>query len=396
MSFRLVDAGWSEVLADAIRADRSSVRLVCPFIKKRAVESFLENARPGLLQVITRFHLGDFCDGVSDIAALRLLLRNGAMIRGVRNLHAKLYLFGERRVIVTSANLTEAALLRNHEFGFVAEDAGIINHCRKYFDDLWGRAGQNLSAERLTEWERKVTNYLASGARPTAATGLGDEGVNAGIISEPIAFPALVGDAGQAFVKFFGEGDNREDRSRAVVEEVRRSGCHWACTYPKDKRPRQVQDGALMFMGRLVKEPNDILIFGRAVGMRHEPGRDDATAADITLRTWKERWPHYVRVHHAEFISGTLANGISLNDLMASLKSDAFVPTQRNAGKGEGNTDPRRAYMQQAAVELTPQAIAWLNGRLEFAYAQHGKLAPDVLEQLDWPENRERPKQGAI
>jgi hypothetical protein len=67
-------------------------------------------------------------------------------------------------------------------------------------------------------------------------------------------------------VKFFGRGDNRADRSMQILEEVRRSGSHWACTYPKGKRPRMVRDGATMFMGRLVKDPNDILIFGRARG----------------------------------------------------------------------------------------------------------------------------------
>jgi hypothetical protein len=51
----------------------------------------------------------------------------------------------------------------------------------------------------------------------------------------------------------------------------------------------------------------------------------------------------------------------------------------------EGNTDPRKAYRQQAAVELSAQGFVWLNDRLEKAFAQHGKLAPDVLEQLDWP-----------
>jgi len=387
MTLRLVDKGWDSVLFDAIREDRSIVQLVCPFIKKRPVERLLHNGKPGVLQVITRFHLGEFCDGVSDIAALRLLMQNGAMIRGVRNLHAKMYLFGERQSIVTSANLTEAALLRNHELGFVSEDAGIMSHCRQYFENLWSRAGQNLSAERLAEWERRVTKHLTSGARPTFASGLKDEGVEVGITSEPIAFSGSVGDSGQAFVKFFGVSDNRVDRSQSVLEEVRRSGCHWACTYPKGKRPRQVQDGALMFMGRLVKEPNDILVFGRAVGIHHEPGRDDATDADLALRTWKEKWPHYVRVHHAEFIAGNLANGISVNALMNSLKSDAFVSTHRNAAKGEGNTDPRRAYRQQPAVELTPQGTAWLNERLEFAYAHFGKVAPDSMEQLDWPKN---------
>jgi hypothetical protein len=141
-----------------------------------------------------------------------------------------------------------------------------------------------------------------------------------------------------------------------------------------------------MFMGRLVKEPSDILIFGRAVAVHHELGRDDATDADVARRPWKAQWPHYIRVLHPVFLAGSLSNGISLNELMESLKSDAFAPTQRNATEGKGNTDPRRAYRQQAAVELTDQAIVWLNERLERAFAKYGMLAPADLEQLDWPD----------
>lgn len=385
MSFRLVDTGWDVVLTDAIRADRSCTRIVCPFIKKGAARRLLACGRPQTLQIITRFNLGDFCAGVSDLAALRLLLDNGAVIRGVRNLHAKLYLFGDSRAIVTSANLTEAALLRNHEFGFVAEDAGIVTRCQQYFDDMWAKAKPDLTAARLAKWEQTITKYLASGARPAVAKKLRDEGVDAGLAAEPVELPGIVDEAPQAFVKFFGESHNRAAHTMDVFEEVQRSGCHRACTYPKGKRPRQVKDGAIMFMGRMVKEPNDILIYGRAIGMRHDPGRDDATAEDISLRAWKVKWPHYVRVHHAEFVAGTLANGISLNALMDALKSDAFVPTQRNAAKGKGNRNPRRAYRQQASVELTQKANAWLNERLQQAYLQHGTLAPAVLEQLDWP-----------
>jgi hypothetical protein len=102
MSFRIVDTGWDKVLGDALRADSSRVRIVCPFIKKRAVARLLKRDKPKALQVITRFNLDDFSEGVSDIAALQLLLDKGAHIRGVRNLHAKLYLFGANRAIVTS------------------------------------------------------------------------------------------------------------------------------------------------------------------------------------------------------------------------------------------------------------------------------------------------------
>lgn len=72
--------------------------------------------RPNEIQVITRFNLNDFAEGVSDIAALQRVLGVGGRVRGVKNLHSKLYLSGNTRAIVTSANLTAAALDRNAEF----------------------------------------------------------------------------------------------------------------------------------------------------------------------------------------------------------------------------------------------------------------------------------------
>jgi hypothetical protein len=386
LKFRLVHSHWGKHLDTGLESDHSSIRIVCPFIKRRAAERLLKWGKPDTLQVITRFNLADFSAGVSDTSALRLLLGSGAQIRGVRNLHAKVYLLGAGRVIMTSANLTSAALQKNLEFGFVAEDAGIVGECRQYFDDLWKKAGDDVSAERLACWEGQINDYLARGAPPVAAAALGDDGVDTGTSAEPPALPPWVDEAEQSFVKFFGEGHNRVIRSMPTLEEIERSGSHWACTYPQGRRPRSVQDGAVMFMGRMVKEPNDILVFGRAVGMRHQPGRDDATAQDIARRPWKDRWPHYVRVHHAVFVAGSLENGVSLNELMSALNADAFSATQRNVLAGVGNTDPRRAYRQQAAVELSPQGAAWLNKRLERAFALYGRLEAATLDRLDWPD----------
>ena len=141
----------------------------------------------------------------------------------------------------------------------------------------------------------------------------------------------------------------------------------------------------MMFMGRIVRDPNDIRIFGRAIGMEYVDGRDDASAADMKARSWKQKWPHYVRVHHAEFIDGTLANGVSLNELMNTLKADSFAATQRNKARGIGNTDPRRAYRQQPAVQLSAQGMAWMTDQLERAFCRHGKQPASVMKSLDWP-----------
>ncbi len=385
-SFQLIDSGWDKVIQEAAGADRTGLRVVCPFIKVRATKRLLTGKRPDLIQVITRFHPGDMCDGVSDTEALRLLLENGAKIRGVKNLHAKLYLFGDKRAIVTSANLTEAGLLQNHEFGFVSSENGIIERCHEYFDNLWKRAGNDLDLARIEGWEKRIESVRVAGSRPSTNSGLSDEGTDVGLEVPTANVQPRVEEASQSFVKFFGEGHNRASMDVSVLEEVEASGCHWACTYPKSKRPRRVEDGAVMFMGRLVEGPNDIIIYGRAIGLRHVDGRDEASAKELKRRTWKEDWPIYVRVHHAEFVAGTLNNGISLSALMEELKSDSFISTQHNARKGSGNTDPRSAYRQQAQVQLTKEASACLNHRIELAFAEHGKLTPADLETLDWPK----------
>ena len=385
MTFELVDKGWDKVLDGALRADHSRLQIICPFIKQRAAERLLRRGRPKTIQVITRFNLCDFCSGVSDTTALKRLLENGAQIRGVRWLHAKLYLIGQQRAIVTSANLTDAALLRNHEFGFVAEEESIVAQCREYFDRLWQRAGGDLTTARIDGWNLSLEQVRAAGGRPSMAAGLRDEGVDAGMTMPPIVIPPLFAEAPEAFVKFFGASDNREVRGTPALAEVNRSGCHWACTYPREKRPRKVQDGAVMFISRLVKEPDDIMVFGRAIAMRHQPGRDDATLAEQRQRPFKAQWPHYVRVHHGEFLAGNLGHGVSLNELMAGLRANSFATTKRHAESGSGNTEPRRAYLRQPMVELSNMGYAWLNTKLEEAFCAHGKLTADEFEHLDWP-----------
>ena len=191
----------------------------------------------------------------------------------------------------------------------------------------------------------------------------------------------------QAFVKFMGTTDYRSPLSTPTIEEIDGAGCHWAVCYPAAQRPRSVRDGAIIFMGRLICDPNDIRVFGRAIGMEYTPGKDDATPADIERRDWKKYWPRYIRVHHPEFVDGTLANGISLNELMDTLETNSFAPTQRNATRGRGNTNPRRSYARKPSVELSTEGLSWLSQRLQAAFDAHGKVPRDSLDKLDWPSH---------
>lgn len=384
MAFRIVVNGWERELSGLFRACRKELRLICPFIKAGTLERLLTVCPAQVIRVITRFNLGDFAEGVSDISSLRLLLERGAEIRGVKNLHAKLYVSDADKAVVTSANLTKAALGSNHEFGFVVTDGSVVTGCVAYFDDLWARSKKSLQLAELDLWERKVARQLAAGAWSAPSAGLSDLGVDAGDTALPVVLPPWVGESRQAFVKFHGTGEHRASPTERVLEEVRSAGCHRVLAYPKRKRPRQVEEGALMFIGVLARHPNDVRIIGRAIGMKHLDGRDDATKVDIRRRGWMSKWPHFVRVHHAEFLYGIVEDGVSLNELMDTLKADSFSSTQRNKGVRGANRNPRMAYRQRAAVELTNQARVWLSRRVEAAFRRHGIL--DLTSaKLDWP-----------
>ena len=386
MTFRLVDWGWDAEFVDGLRRHPGALRIVCPFIKRRALARILPT-RPPFLRVITRFSLPDFAEGASDIDALRLFLDAGGAVRGVHGLHAKLYIFGTGRAIITSANLTGAGLTANREFGIVTEDGAAVERCLAWFDALWQDAGSDLQRSQLDGWAHTLSNHLASGAPPSVSGDLGDFGAVTGFEPPPFSSPPpIFADPPQAFVKFLGEGDNRVPLDCSTIEEIDGAGCHWALAYPAGSgRPTGVKDGAVMFVSRLVKGP-DIRIFGRAVALKHQAGRDDATPADIERRTWKGRWPRYIRVHHAEFVAGSMRNGVSLAEMMDALGSDSFAPTKRNAARGQGNTNPRRSIMQKAAIELSNEGFEWLNARLQSAFDAHGRVPGHDLRELDWPE----------
>ena len=124
---------------------------------------------------------------------------------------------------------------KNHELGVVAEGEQLPRRCVAYFDGLWEKAGPDLVVSRLDDWEERIDAQLVPGAA-SVGSGLGDEGVEVGADDEP-QLPPLFDEPQQGFVKFFGKSDNRARRNYSVLEELKRGGCHWACTYPRNKRP---------------------------------------------------------------------------------------------------------------------------------------------------------------
>ncbi len=159
--FKLVQTDWEwELIGGEENTD--SVKIMCPFIRRTVIERLVEKSDPHSIQVLTRFNLEDFLGGVSDVSVLRYLLEKGAQVRGVQGLHSKLYLFGEARAVVASANLTESAFFRNLELGILCTDKDVVNRCHEYFNEVWDNAKENLSRQLLESIEEVLNTARES------------------------------------------------------------------------------------------------------------------------------------------------------------------------------------------------------------------------------------------
>jgi hypothetical protein len=351
---------WAAVRGARPPAGTEGLRIACPDVAVDGLDALLASAPGADVELLTRLDLRGFAAGHGDLEALMRIVERGGHVRGVRSL-------------APPAG---------------ADTAGSHAAAARWFDELWERAGADadVALRQLERWEEQVELHLLRGAPPEEEALLADAGRDLGLPPAPVPAPVWRARADQAFVKFFGNARNRAPRTLSTLDLAERSGAHWTCCYPRGKRPRAVRDGATLFHGRLVRGPDDILVVGRATALAHVDGRDDASMAEIGVRPWRERWPHYIRNHHLELLDGAVGDGLSLAALMAELGPESFASTERNLRAGSGNTDPRRAYGQQAAVELTPRAQRLLDERLDERFAACGTIPAAVLDGLEWPD----------
>ena len=392
MSVQFVEAGWESEMRSGIAAGHGKLRLACPFIKDSVIARLLDQAELDEITVVTRFCLPDFARGVSDIAALRTLLDAGADVHGVHGLHAKVFVFGDRRAAVTSANLTETGLARNVEFGCVSEDAAFVAACDAYIQTLHASTAI-VSYQQLDDWDDLVKACLRGRGRRDPIDALPDHGTVTTPASPPTspAPPAprtaqdgWAAESRRAWIKFAGRGNYRAPLSDAIIDEIARSGAFMFCSYPKNSgRPRRVHDGDTMFLSRMTHSPNDMRIIGRAIAIEHDDDRDLGTSAEIADRPWLSEWPYLIRVHHCKFIDGQLTDGISLDDLMEALGPASFQSTWKRRQAGEEDVNPRASIMRKPDVRLSNQGFAWLTREFDEALARHGTIPEAELAELE-------------
>ncbi len=359
---------WYKKLLDELPKTKN-LKIISPFVKEQVVRKIQSQFDFQDFELVTRFNLQDFAMKVSSLSGLKFSVESGARIFGIKELHSKVYLFDKRAAIITSANLTNGGLISNYECGIFFTDKNIIQNLHKYFNKLKTIASNKLTVEDCDDWETKLTGIEV---RKGKANTLPDYGASLVKFDKTKNY----------YIKIFGNSDNRVTLDFPITKEIDSALCHYACGFPLKKQPQQVNEGDIIFMARMIENPNDYAIFGKAVALKYTKGRDKASEKEIAERPWKQHWPIYLRVKNPVFINGTMTDGIFLSDLISKFDYDSFPSTRQRYENGEKDIKPTRSLMRKAYVKLTHNSAEWLEQKLGEALSNIGQVDDKFIQNL--------------
>ena len=139
-----------------VKKTDGEIKLCAQFIKTSIVNDILTFKKQNVnITTITNVNLMSFYRKVLDIDALTKILNSNGKIYNYPMLHAKIYIFDDNKLIITSANLTESGLKKNKEYGIISDDRDLINTANFDFkimcnDDITGK----LKLKNLTDIQR--------------------------------------------------------------------------------------------------------------------------------------------------------------------------------------------------------------------------------------------------
>lgn len=321
------------------------------------------------VKLITRYNLNDFRSKISSLSALKKLVEEGAEIKGIKNLHSKVYLFDNKSIIIGSANFTSGGFLNNYEYGIKTTDNDTIIQTVAYFESLWNIGNEILTLPKIEEWEKEIEQ--------SKVIFKNDE------LSDYGKIASIQGSSNKKyFIKLFGKNDFRVSLDYTAKEEIIRSHCHWALTFSGKKgRPRKYNDGDIVYMASMLYG-TDYAIFGKGIALKHIDKRDVASETDIDEIDWKKYWPIYIRVKNTCFIDSSMGNCPKMSELINSLKYDSFDKTQSRHLNGEEDLNVWASLRQQADVQLSELAAEWLENKFQEAKMKFGTIPQEYINNL--------------
>lgn len=157
---KILTTPWKNDLLELIADAKHSIKITSPFVKEEICREIFDVKQPeSSFELITSFKLMSIYSGSLDLLALEIILSANGTVKNFSKLHSKIYLFDNKKAVITSGNLTNGGLLKNYEYGLLVDGESLISDITDDFNKLSNDA--NTGIIRKSDLEA-VRNILAN------------------------------------------------------------------------------------------------------------------------------------------------------------------------------------------------------------------------------------------
>lgn len=151
---------WDDKLFNYISKTEKNIKICCPFVKFNILKDIYEHKSSNVsFELITRFQIANFYNKVSDVDAIEYALDNNGIIKAFQALHAKIFIFDQQYVIITSSNLTLQGLTKNYEYGIFTDEPSIVNKvCSDFNIIMSDESCKDITKEKVTDAKNILKN----------------------------------------------------------------------------------------------------------------------------------------------------------------------------------------------------------------------------------------------
>ncbi len=133
----IIKTPWKSIFLELVNQSAKSIKITSPFVKNDICSELLDAKKStSKIKLITSFKLNSFYNGSLDIEAIESIIDHGGFVKNYSRLHSKIYIFDDRKAIISSGNLTSGGLVKNFEYGVLIDEIAIVRQVINDYNNL--------------------------------------------------------------------------------------------------------------------------------------------------------------------------------------------------------------------------------------------------------------------
>jgi phosphatidylserine/phosphatidylglycerophosphate/cardiolipin synthase-like enzyme len=158
---------WKNDFLELVSQSKKSIKITSPFVKKDICDEML-NAKnsSSKIDLITSFKLMSIHAGSLDISAIENILNVNGSVKNYPKLHSKIYLFDDKKAIITSGNLTHGGMVRNFEYGIYIDEIKVVQKIIADFDSISNNELTGKVEKRDIDLVKKILSKIPKTTKP--------------------------------------------------------------------------------------------------------------------------------------------------------------------------------------------------------------------------------------